>query len=623
MTQRDHCRPRRVSKPNYLEEKMKNRTYLIVVFLLALALLLAACGTDTPPVEDPVAPPEAPPAEVTEPEPVEEPVVEEPVVEEPEEPAFTEADLDAAISAFLGRMTAYNTIRPDTLNEALAEDPPFILDVRRDAELEEKGHIPGAIHIVLNDLGNNLDKLPAFDTPIVTYCAVGWRCTIAMTALETLGWNNVRALVGGSFGGWENAGYEIVPGFPPEAEALNAADPDPGLLAEVQEMFNNIPAGFGVITTDDLVTKLVEDPDVLLIDVRTAGEVEQNGIIESDNQLHIAIEDFVAMKDEWPADKNTEIIIYCGTGHRSTIAMTIMWTYGYANVRSMKGGLAEWIDDGYPVLGGAEPAEADLDAAFTAFLDRMVAYNTIRPAALNELMIEDPPPFILDVRRPAELEELGHIEGAVHIPLPEIGDHLDLLPSLDTPIVAYCAVGWRCTIAMTALGAMGWTDVKALVGGSFGGWVNEGYPVIEGPAEEAMVLNIADPDPALAAALGDTLRNVPQGFGVVTTDDLAMELIEKPDMQLIDVRTVGEVEENGRIESEGQLLIPIEQFIERMDEWPADKDMEIVIYCGTGHRSTIAMTIMWSYGYTNVRSMKGGLNEWVNDGYPVVEYAPN
>jgi hypothetical protein len=42
-------------------------------------------------------------------------------------------------------------------------------------------------------------------------------------------------------------------------------------------------------------------------------------------------------------------------------------------------------------------------------------------------------------------------------------------------------------------------------------------------------------------------------------------------MQLIDVRTVGEVEENGRIESEGQLLIPIEEFIERMDEWPADK----------------------------------------------------
>lgn len=599
---------------------MKTRLYLLITLLLSLSLLLMACGdTADPVVEEPPAVAVEEPA-APEPE-VEEPVVEE--VEEPEpepEPAFTEEDLDTAVNAMLARMTAYNTIRPDALNEALAEDPPFILDVRRPAELEELGHIPGAVHVPLNDLHENLDKLPSFDTHIVTYCAIGWRCTIAMTALQTLGWENVRALVGGSFGGWANAGYEIVDGFPPEAEVLNAASPDPELLAEVQQMMANIPQGFGVITTDDLFTKLVDNPDVLLIDVRTAGEVEENGVIESENQLQIAIEDFIAMKDMWPQDKDEEIIVYCGTGHRSTIAMTILWMYGYTDVRSMKGGLAEWRADGYPVLGGAEPEEADLDAAFSNFIDNMVAYNTIRPAALNELLIEDPPPFILDVRRPAELEELGHIEGAVHIPLPEIGDNLDLLPSFDTPIVAYCAVGWRCTIAMTALSAMGWTDVKALIGGSFGGWLDEGYPVVDGPAAEAMVLNAASPDPALAEALGDMLRNVPQGFGVITTDDLFTKLVDTPDVLLIDVRRTEELEENGVIEAENQLHIPLEEFISRMADWP-DADTEIIIYCGTGHRSTIAMTIMWSYGYTDVRSMKGGLAEWSADGYPVMEFA--
>jgi rhodanese-related sulfurtransferase len=596
---------------------MKNRIYLLITLLLSLSLLLIACGGET---AEPAV--EAPPVVEVEETFVEEPAVEEPVVEEVEEPepAFTEADLDQAVSAMLARMTAYNTIRPDALNEALAEEPPFILDVRRVAELEEKGHIPGAVHIPLSDLHENLDKLPSFDTPIVAYCAIGWRCTIAMTAMQTVGWENTRALIGGSFGGWETAEYAIEPGLPEEAAVLHGAHPDPGLTAEVQEMLANIPDGFGVITTDDLFTKLIEDPDVLLIDVRSAAEVEENGIIESDNQMQIAIEDFIAMKDQWPQDKDEEIIVYCGTGHRSTMVMSILWLYDYTNVRSMKGGLAEWRAGGYPVLGGAEP-EVDLDTAFSDFLANMEAYNTIRPAALNELLIEDPPPFILDVRRPAELEEQGHIEGAVHISLVELGDNLDLLPSFDTPIVAYCAIGWRCTIAMTALGAMGWNDVRALVGGSFGGWVADGYPVIEGPAAEAMVLNAANPDPALAEVLGDMLRNIPQGFGVITTDDLALELIDKPEMQLIDVRTVGEVEENGRIESDGQLLIPIEEFIERMDEWPSDKDTEIVIYCGTGHRSTMAMTIMWSYGYTNVRSMKGGLNEWIADGYPVVEFA--
>jgi rhodanese-related sulfurtransferase len=41
-------------------------------------------------------------------------------------------------------------------------------------------------------------------------------------------------------------------------------------------------------------------------------------------------------------------------------------------------------------------------------------------------------------------------------------------------------------------------------------------------------------------------------------------------------------------------------------EWPADSAAPIVVYCGSGHRSTIAMTILWSYGYTDVRSLRGG-----------------
>jgi rhodanese-related sulfurtransferase len=52
-------------------------------------------------------------------------------------------------------------------------------------------------------------------------------------------------------------------------------------------------------------------------------------------------------------------------------------------------------------------------------------------------------------------------------------------------------------------------------------------------------------------------------------------------------------------------------------EWPADSAAPIVVYCGSGHRSTIAMTILWSYGYTDVRSLRGGMGAWVSAGYPV------
>jgi len=252
----------------------------------------------------------------------------------------------------------------------------------------------------------------------------------------------------------------------------------------------------------------------------------------------------------------------------------------------------------------------------------MVKYNTTGLDALNEALAGDPPPFVLDVRQPEELEEKGHIEGAVNVPLRELGQNLNLMPSFETPIVSYCGSGWRCTIAMTALGAMGWEDVLSLKGGSYGGWVEAGYPTIDGAAAEAMVLNAAEVDPYLQAIFDESIRAIPEGWGGISAEQLNTELAENPDLIVIDVRRQEEIEENGIVEAANYSHIPLEEFVERRTEWPADKDAPIVIYCGSGHRSTMAMMIMWSYGYEDVRSLKGGFGGWAAEGYPVVAYEP-
>ena len=131
---------------------------------------------------------------------------------------------------------------------------------------------------------------------------------------------------------------------------LNAFETDPALLAVLQDMLHKLPEGYGGIPVDDLNLLLVENPDVILIDTRTTEELETNGVIEHANWLHIPLEEFVAMKDQWPQDLDAPIVVYCGSGHRSTIAMTILWTYGYTDVKSMQGGLAQWVEAGYPVV---------------------------------------------------------------------------------------------------------------------------------------------------------------------------------------------------------------------------------------------------------------------------------
>jgi len=583
---------------------MTKKLYLPLVLLLAFSMLLTACGGGA----------EAPAAEPVVEAPTEAPVVETeaPVMEEV-------ADLDATFGAMLANMKGYNTVKADALLAELAEDkPPFLLDVRTADELAESGYVEGATHIALNELAQHTDLLPSFDTPIVAYCGSGWRATIAMTALHGMGWTNVRALKT-PFADLAAAGYTIVEGAP-EAVALNAADPNPADVAAADAYLTGIKdhgSKFGILTAEMLNTALAEQPELVVLDVRTAEEVEKNGHIDAPNYVNIPLEDFVARQSEWPAS-DAPIAVACGSGHRSTMAMTMLLAYGYNDVTSLQGGFAAWKEAGYATVGG-QPTLAD---NYSTMLAEMTGYNTIKAEDLMVELAEDNPPYLLDVRSVEEVQENGHIEGATNIPLNELAQHIDLLPSFDTPIVTYCGSGWRATIAMTALHGMGWTDVRALKT-TFADWVAAGNPVVEG-VPEPMVLDVVQVGEGLTAPV-DAAVNIAKetGWGVKAADALNADLVEKPDMILIDVRTPEEVAEKGVIAIEGQelLTIPLESFIAEKAMWPADKEAEIAVYCGSGHRSTMAMTILLTEGYTNVSSLKGGFGGWVEAGLPVAEYA--
>ncbi len=580
---------------------MSKKFKALLVLLILLSMILGACAPAAAPVvEESQAP-----------------VVEEVIVVE--EPIQKGPELNDTFGAMLTEMVSYNTVKADGLMAELAEDkPPFVLDVRTTEELQENGYIEGATHIPLNELAQHTDLLPSFDTPIVAYCGSGWRATIAMTALHGMGWTDVRALKT-AFADWDAAGNPVAEGVP-EAMVLNAASPDAALVATADAYLTGIMDKgdhYGIITAEGLNTALAENPDLVVLDVRTQAEVDENGVLDAPNLVNIPLQEFIARQSEWPA-KNADVAVYCGSGHRSTMAMSMLYTYGYENVTSLKGGFAAWKDAGYATVGGI-PTLAD---NYNTMLAEMVSYNTIKADGLLVELAEDKPPFLLDVRSTAELEENGYIEGATNIPLNELAQHLDLLPSFDTPIVTYCGSGWRATIAMTALHAMGWTNVRALKT-AFADWVAAGNPVVQG-LPEPMVLAAAQPVENIVASVDPAMVAVKEaGWGVKAADALNVDLVEKPGLIVIDVRTPEEIAEKGVIAIEGQelLTIPLESFLAHKALWPADKDAEIVVYCGSGHRSTMAMTILLTEGYTNVTSLKGGFGSWVEASLPVAEYA--
>ncbi len=74
--------------------------------------------------------------------------------------------------------------------------------------------------------------------------------------------------------------------------------------------------------------------------------------------------------------------------------------------------------------------------------------------------------YILDVREDDEYE-LGHIKNATHIPLSELRDRIDEVPS-DVPVYAHCRSGQRSYNAVLALQANGYTQVVNISGGFIG-----------------------------------------------------------------------------------------------------------------------------------------------------------
>ena len=50
-----------------------------------------------------------------------------------------------------------------------------------------------------------------------------------------------------------------------------------------------------------------------------------------------------------------------------------------------------------------------------------------------------------------------------------------------------------------------------------------------------------------------------------------------------------------------------------------DPKTEMILYCGGGFRSALAADNLQKMGYTNVISMDGGIREWREKGYPLVQ----
>lgn len=87
---------------------------------------------------------------------------------------------------------------------------------------------------------------------------------------------------------------------------------------------------------------------------------------------------------------------------------------------------------------------------------------------------------------------------------------------------------------------------------------------------------------------------------------------EKP--FILDVRTPAEFK-RGHLPN--AVLIPVQELQRRSAELSTYREKDILIYCATGNRSTVASKILLDEGFTRITNMRYGIVDWQQKKYPV------
>ena len=204
-----------------------------------------------------------------------------------------------------------------------------------------------------------------------------------------------------------------------------------------------------------------------------------------------------------------------------------------------------------------------------------------QPVTLDgALELVDAGGVLLDARPPAEFAS-GHVRGAINVGLEgRFAEYAGDVIRPDQPIVVV-ADGGRGTEARVRLARIGFDRVA-------------------GELEDVERVLLDRPD------LAERSRRL-------AATEVGEWRASDGGLQLVDIRNPGEYEE-GVID--GAARIPLPQLLDRMDE--LDPLAPTVVYCASGHRSSVGASLLRSHGFASVADLQGGFEAWRAASLPVV-----
>lgn len=94
----------------------------------------------------------------------------------------------------------------------------------------------------------------------------------------------------------------------------------------------------------------------------------------------------------------------------------------------------------------------------------------------------------------------------------------------------------------------------------------------------------------------------------------AGKILQNTNPLILDVRTQGEFQQ-GYIQ--GANLLPVQVLQQNMQNLERYKNQDILIYCASGNRSTVASRLLIESGFMKIYNLRYGINDWAQRGHPV------
>ena len=180
-----------------------------------------------------------------------------------------------------------------------------IIDSRDDMSFAA-GHLQDSVNVGLSGrFAEYVGEVMEPGTPIVLVCELGTESEAKMR-LARIGFDNVVGVL---------------------IDPMRVFVENP---AEVQQQ-----SRLSVSAFNDRISTV---SDVVLVDIRNAGEVELGSIPQA---RHISLPSLLKRINE--LDKSKPIVVFCAGGYRSSIASSLLKSHGFTDVSDLIGGYSAWI----------------------------------------------------------------------------------------------------------------------------------------------------------------------------------------------------------------------------------------------------------------------------------------